>query len=201
MIENFLHWFIQKTFQSVSSSNSSVYDERTVDILSALELSQSVLIGSPNVKRILVARLALTMADPKQVFQADQLNKICRLFVSIERLIQFSDILQNLSSESYMYWYEYLFVNGIFHCIKLYINVIISIIFFFCIFISSFQDAILPVYTRHVIDVNEASDCEKIQVKNFIGKCLLSTSRYNDVQFSLNIFSIYSNRLLMVTLI
>ncbi|XP_055324262.1 WASH complex subunit 4 isoform X2 [Sitodiplosis mosellana] len=120
----------KKTFQSVSSSNSSVYDERTVDILSALELSQSVLIGSPNVKRILVARLALTMADPKQVFQMDQLSKICRLFVSIERLIQFSDILQNLSSESYMY---------------------------------CFQDAILPVYTRHIIDVNEASDCEKIQ--------------------------------------
>lgn len=89
-----------------------------MDILSALELSQSILIGSPNVKRILVARLALTMADPKQVFQADQLNKICRLFVSIERLIQFSDILQNLSSESYMYWYEYLFVNRIFNCIK-----------------------------------------------------------------------------------
>lgn len=93
-------------FLSISNSNASVYYERTIDILSALELSQSVLIGSPNLKRILVARLALTMADPNKVFQTDQLNKICRLFVSIERLIQFSDILQTLTSESYMYWYE-----------------------------------------------------------------------------------------------
>lgn len=85
-----------------------VYDERIIDILSALELSQSVLIGSPNIKRILVARLALTMADPKQVFEIDQLTKICRLFVSIERLLQFSDILQTLSFESYMFWYEWI---------------------------------------------------------------------------------------------
>lgn len=84
-----------------------MYNERNIDILSALELSQSVLIGSPNIKRILVARLALTMADPKEVFQTEQLNKICRLFVSLERLIQLSDILQTLSSESYMMRYEF----------------------------------------------------------------------------------------------
>lgn len=114
-------------------SSSLVYDERRVDILSALELAQLALVGSPNIKRILVARLALTMADPKQVFQSDQLNKICRLFVSIERLIRFSDILQTFSSESYMYWY---------------------------------RDAILPIYAKHVVDVNEAADCEKIQVYN-----------------------------------
>lgn len=123
----------QKQFQSASSS--LVYDERRVDILSALELAQLALVGSPNIKRILVARLALTMADPKQVFQSDQLNKICRLFVSIERLIRFSDILQAFSSESYMYWY---------------------------------RDAILPIYAKHVVDVNEAADCEKIQVCNQI---------------------------------
>lgn len=84
----------------------SVYNERTVDILSALELSQLSLIGSPNIRRILLARLALTMADPKQLFQADQLNKICRLFVSIERLIDLSDTLQTLSSQSYLYWHH-----------------------------------------------------------------------------------------------
>lgn len=85
---------------------NSVYDERTVDILSALEPSQQALIGSPNIKRILLARLALTMADPKELFQTYQLNKICRLFVSVQRLIDMSDTLQTLSSESYMYWHH-----------------------------------------------------------------------------------------------
>lgn len=57
-------------------------------------------------KRILLARLSLTMADPKEIFQtSDQLNFICRLFVSIERLIDLSDILQSFSSESYIYWH------------------------------------------------------------------------------------------------
>lgn len=82
--------------------SSSAYNERTVDILSALELSQSALVGSPNVQRILIARLALTMSDPRQVFQVDQLTKICRLFASIERLIQTSNSLRLSSSDAYM---------------------------------------------------------------------------------------------------
>lgn len=114
---------------------NSVYNERTVDILSALELSQSALAGSPNIKRILFARLALTMADPKQLFQAEQLNKICRLFVSIERLIDLSDIFETISSESYMYWHH---------------------------------DAIIPIYLHHIVQVNEADDCERMQVKLFL---------------------------------
>lgn len=74
--------------------------------MSALDLAQVALLGSPNIKRILVARLALILADPKQVFQLEQLNKICQLFVSIEHLIQFNDILRGLSSASYMYWHH-----------------------------------------------------------------------------------------------
>lgn len=124
------NFFVQKKFQSSSSSNSGIYDERIVDILSALDLAQTALLGSPNIKRILVARLALTLADPKQVFHTEQLNKICRLFVSIEHLIQFNDIVRTLSSASYMYWHH---------------------------------EAILPIYLRHVIDINDAADCEKIQ--------------------------------------
>lgn len=62
--------------------------------------------GSPNIKRLLVARFALTLADPKQLFQSDQLNKICRLFTSIEHLIQLNDIVRNLSSVSFMYWHH-----------------------------------------------------------------------------------------------
>lgn len=46
------------------------------------------------------------MADPKQLFQTDQLSKICRLFSSIERLINLSTTLETLSSESYIYWHQ-----------------------------------------------------------------------------------------------
>lgn len=74
------------------------------------------------------------MADPKQIFQPDQLNKICSLFVSIERLIQLSDMLQSFSSESYMHLHH---------------------------------EAILPIYARQVIDVDDFDDCEKVQVKIF----------------------------------
>lgn len=96
----------QKKHQTDSSS-ANEYNERAVDILSALDLAQMALSGPPNVKRILIARLALTLADPKQLFQIDQLNKICRLFASIEYLIQFHDIVQDLSTMSLMYWHHH----------------------------------------------------------------------------------------------
>lgn len=78
------------------------------------------------------------MADPKQLFQTEQLNKICRLFVSIERLIDLSDTLESLTSESYVYWH---------------------------------YDVIIPIYLRHVIQVNETDDCENIQVFGFFVLC------------------------------
>lgn len=83
-----------------------MFDERSVDILSALDQSMMALSGPPTIKRILIARLALTFADPKQLFQSDQLNRICRLLVSIEQLIQFTGTVQDLSSMSFMYWHH-----------------------------------------------------------------------------------------------
>lgn len=88
------------------SDSSSTYNERTIDILSAIELAETVLFGTPNIKRVLVARLALSMTDPKRLFTADQLNKICSMFVSIEHFIQLKQIVGTLSTSSFMYWHQ-----------------------------------------------------------------------------------------------
>lgn len=105
--------------------------------MSALELSQMALIGPPNIKRILLARLALTMADPKQTFPFDELNKICKYFTSTEYFIQLTDILQNLSSDSFICWHhdtllpiylrQIINANGVNDCEKLQVRFIFSI--------------------------------------------------------------------------
>lgn len=101
-----IQMFVSQKKYQMDSSAANIYNERAVDILSALDLAQMALSGPPNIKRMLIARLALTLADPKQLFQMDQLNKICRLFASIEYLIQIHDIVQNLASMSLMYWHH-----------------------------------------------------------------------------------------------
>lgn len=87
-------------------SSSFVYNERIIDTISALELAETALFGPANVKRILTARLALSMTDPKRLFTGDQLTKLCRLFVSIEQFIQLPKIIQTLATSSFMYWHH-----------------------------------------------------------------------------------------------
>lgn len=92
------------------------------------------LIGPPNIKRILLARLALTMADPKQTFQPDELNKLCKYFTSTECFIQLSYMLQNLSSDSFICWHhdtilpiysrQIIHSNGVNDCEKLQVRFI-----------------------------------------------------------------------------
>lgn len=90
---------------SPRSSNFS-YNERIIDTISALELAETALFGPPNTKRILTARLALSMTDPKRLFTSDQLSKLCRLFVSIEHFIQLPKTIQTLAASSFMYWHH-----------------------------------------------------------------------------------------------
>lgn len=93
-----------------NASSTTVYNEQIIDILSAMELSETALAGSPSIKRMLVARLALSMADPIRQFQTEQLNKICRLFVAIEHSIQIKETIETLATSSFMYWhYEAIF--------------------------------------------------------------------------------------------
>lgn len=87
-------------------SSNFTYNERIIDTISALELAESALFGPPNMRRILTARLALSMTDPKRLFTSDQLTKLCRLFVSIEHFVQLPSTIQSLSASSFMYWHH-----------------------------------------------------------------------------------------------
>lgn len=91
---------------SSSRSSNFAYNERVIDTISALELAEMALFGPPNMKRIITARLALSMTDPKRLFTSDQLTKLCRLFVSIEHFIQLPKTIQTLSASSFMYWHH-----------------------------------------------------------------------------------------------
>lgn len=87
-------------------SSNFTYNERIIDTISALELAETALFGPPNMRRILTARLALSMTDPKRLFTSDQLTKLCRLFVSIEHFVQLPKLIDSLSASSFMYWHH-----------------------------------------------------------------------------------------------
>lgn len=87
-------------------SSNFTYNERIIDTISALELAETALFGPPSIRRILTARLALSMTDPKRLFSSDQLTKMCRLFVSIEHFVQLPQTIQSLSASSFMYWHH-----------------------------------------------------------------------------------------------
>lgn len=87
-------------------SANFAYNERIIDTISALELAESALLGPPNMRRILTARLALSLCDPKRLFTSEQLSKMCRLFASIEHFVQLPKTIQSLSASSFMYWHH-----------------------------------------------------------------------------------------------
>lgn len=99
-------FFFQRKFLSDSASSTATYDEHVVDILSAMELAEAALFGCPSIRRMLMARLALSMTDPMRQFPNDQLNRICRLFNSIEYLIQLKRTIDALTSSSFIYWHH-----------------------------------------------------------------------------------------------
>lgn len=101
-----LNQIFQKKFLSESASSTASYDEQVVDILSAMELAEAALFGCPSIRRMLMARLALSMTDPIRLFPNEQLNRICRLFASIEYLIQLKQTIDTLSSSSFIYWHH-----------------------------------------------------------------------------------------------
>ena len=88
------------------TTSSTVYNERTIDILSALELAETALYGTPCMKRILVTRMALSITEPKRLFSSDQLTKLGRLLASLEHLIQMKTTIESVSSSTFMYWHH-----------------------------------------------------------------------------------------------
>lgn len=88
------------------SSKGASYDNQVVDILSALKSSESALMSTPTLRRILIARMALNLTDPLKHFTSDQLNKIIRYFAAIEYLLQIKDIIKSKSTSSFMYWHH-----------------------------------------------------------------------------------------------
>lgn len=96
----------KKKLLNDAASKSASVDNRMIDIISAMELAETALFGTPSIRRMLMARLALSMADPMRHFQSDQLTIICRLFAAIEYLLQLNSTVRSLSTSSFMYWHH-----------------------------------------------------------------------------------------------
>lgn len=88
------------------SAKSASYGNEVVDILSALKLAEDALLSTPSIRRILMARIALSMTDPLKHFSSEQLNKVIQYFATVEYLLQIKGTLRLLSSSSFMYWHH-----------------------------------------------------------------------------------------------
>lgn len=100
---------IQQTIErkSLSTAVGSVqYNERDIDLLSALQLSERCLLGPTTAQRILIARLALSIADPTTIFSVDQLEIVSDRMGRIEALLELRQHLRRQCDATFVYWHQ-----------------------------------------------------------------------------------------------
>lgn len=89
-----------------SASNNTAYSERDIDLLSALQLSERALFGATTAQRILIARLALSVADPTAIFTAEHLDIVSDRLGRIEALLELRQLLHRRPDQTFVYWHQ-----------------------------------------------------------------------------------------------
>lgn len=97
---------IERKSLSTAAVGSSAYNERDIDLLSALQLSERCLLGPATAQRILIARLALSIADPTAIFSADQLDIVSDRLGRIEALLELDQQLRRQCDTTFVYWHQ-----------------------------------------------------------------------------------------------
>lgn len=82
--------------------DSSVYNERKLDVLGVLEMAEKCLQGPSTRQRVTVARLALSLADPNQLFAADVLARLARMLGRLEATMELQGTIDRIYDSAYL---------------------------------------------------------------------------------------------------
>lgn len=93
---------VQQTMQRLQPTAS----ERDIDRLSALQLAERALFGPATAQRVLVARLALSVADPTAVFGAAELEVLSDRLGRLEGLLELRGVLARRGDTTFVYWHQ-----------------------------------------------------------------------------------------------
>lgn len=97
---------VASSSSSSSPASAIASNERNVDIITALKLAEKCLYGPATIKRILLTRLSLSIADPNRIFAIDHLQKLSKILTRIEIIINLQKNISNLCNSTFMHWPE-----------------------------------------------------------------------------------------------
>lgn len=83
--------------------------DRNLDILTSLEIVKKCLYGPGTTKRVLIARLALSAADPNYTFTSDYIQKLEKLLIRLEIIAELRDNIKRCCNSSFLYWHQSIF--------------------------------------------------------------------------------------------
>ena len=92
-------------------NNATTYNERNIDILSALQLSEKCMFGPATKLRILITRLTLSIADPMKIFSIEHLDKLSKTLTNLETFIDLQNYLTKITDSSFIYWHQTILPN------------------------------------------------------------------------------------------
>lgn len=82
------------------------FNEKHVDILSSLVIAEKTLNGPPTRKRILIVRLALSLANRQRTFREEELGTLDAELASLASVANMKDCLQSATNCDFLYWHR-----------------------------------------------------------------------------------------------
>ncbi|XP_054280077.1 WASH complex subunit 4-like [Macrosteles quadrilineatus] len=82
------------------------FSEKHVDMLSSLVLAEKCLNGPPTRERLLVARIALSVANQKQTFRDEDLTSLSVTLASLARIPRLIHRLEQATNCNFLYWHR-----------------------------------------------------------------------------------------------
>lgn len=98
--------FVVATTKKKIAHDTLTYSEKSLDILSAMQVIEKCLFGAANRRRMIVTRLAVSATDPVHTFSADFLQKLERALSRLESIIGFQESLQAIAEPTFLYWHQ-----------------------------------------------------------------------------------------------
>lgn len=135
-----------------------------MDILSSLVVAEKCLNGPPTRQRLLVARLALSVANQRHTFRDDELSALSAALGSLTRIPKLQERLDKATNCDFLYWHRVIlpiYFNAVYesknhlHRIKaslwIYLNTVLILVFGFVIFmeriVQSYCEVTLSIAT------------------------------------------------------
>jgi WASH complex subunit 7 len=99
-------FILQSVKKKVTSEVSTNYNERSIDVLSALQIAEKAFYGPGTVRRTQVFRLAIGLADPASTFSIDYQSKLQKILFRLDVIANLQAHVSKSCDSTFLYWHQ-----------------------------------------------------------------------------------------------